>query len=32
MCEECNTDNILPEELIEYADPDHKIRDELEIN
>jgi len=28
-CEECNTDNILPEELVEYADPDGKIRKEL---
>ena len=28
-CEECNTENNLPEELINYADPDHKIRKEL---
>jgi len=25
-CEECNNENRLPEELINYADPDHKIR------
>ena len=31
-CEECNNENILPEELVEYADPDHKIRDKLKIN
>jgi len=28
-CEECNNENILPDELVEYADPDHKIRKEL---
>ena len=25
-CEECNNENILPEELLNYADPDNKIR------
>jgi hypothetical protein len=30
-CEECNNENNLPEELVEYADSDHKIRDNLEI-
>jgi len=28
-CEECNTENNLPEELIEYADPDGMIRSKL---
>lgn len=31
-CEDCNVENHLPNELIEYVDPDHKIRDELKIN
>lgn len=31
-CEDCNVENQLPDELIQYADPDHSIRNELKIH